>query len=35
VHAYLPQRARHERLDDGPAVVVEQVHLVNDEQPHQ
>ena len=27
------ERARHERLDDGPSVVVEQMDLVNDEQP--
>mmetsp|Transcript_81372 Transcript_81372/g.244012 ORF Transcript_81372/g.244012 Transcript_81372/m.244012 type:complete len:945 (-) Transcript_81372:82-2916(-) len=27
------QRARDERLDDRPAVVVEQVHLVDDQQP--
>mmetsp|Transcript_6965 Transcript_6965/g.17862 ORF Transcript_6965/g.17862 Transcript_6965/m.17862 type:complete len:257 (+) Transcript_6965:487-1257(+) len=30
----LAQRARHQHLDHSAAVVIEQVHLVNDEQPH-
>ena len=29
------QRARHQRLQHGPALVVQQVHLVDDYQAHQ
>lgn len=33
--AYQAQRAGHEDLDDGPAVVVEEMHLIDDQQANQ
>ena len=34
VKTHLPLRPGNERLNDRPAVIIQQMHLINDEQAH-